>query len=142
MSDLVLLPDAERLLSAWLRDQPELADLVDDRVYTILPHDKAFPLVRLVRVSGAASLSRPLVLDEAHIQFDVWGTVKAQAFEVAATVRALLSERLIGAHDLGVVQNVTHGPLQYLPDGDFEPAKPRYLFDVVVRTRAHPSPGS
>jgi hypothetical protein len=40
------------------------------------------------------------------------------------------------------VQNVRHGGLTYLPDEEFEPAKPRYTFDVTVRTRAHSSPGS
>jgi Protein of unknown function (DUF3168) len=139
VSDLVLLPDIERLLSGWLRDQPEIADLVDDRVYTVLPSTKAFPLVRLVRIAGADDLSIPLVLDEPIVQFDVWGGPKALTYEVAATVRSALATRLIGAHDEGVVQNVTLGGLTYLPDDDFEPARPRYTFDVTVRTRAYPA---
>lgn len=144
MSDiLVLLPDVERLLSEFLRDQPEVTDLLAARVYTVLPRDKEFPLLRLVRLGGYdEQICVPLVIDEAVVQMDVWGGPKALAYQAAATVRAVLSARLIGGHDEGVVQNIRHGALRYLPDEEFTPARPRYTFDVTVRTRAHPAIGS
>lgn len=54
MSELVLLPNTAALISAFLRDQDEVADLVGDRVYTVLPNNKTFPMVRVTRVGGSA----------------------------------------------------------------------------------------
>ena len=50
--------DAERLVSAWLREQEEITDLVESRVYTELPRQSTFPLIRLTQ-----SPSRQAALD-------------------------------------------------------------------------------
>ena len=38
--------DTERLLSGWLRAQPEIVALVEDRVYTENPNRAVFPLLK------------------------------------------------------------------------------------------------
>lgn len=136
----VILPvDVERLLSHWLRLQIELTSLdCGQRIYTEIPTNPTFPLVRVTRFGGSPVLSRPLYLDAALVQFDVWGGSKHTAWKIAETSRALLAARLAGdSHGEGVVTGITFGELRWLPDRDYTPARPRYLFDATVF--AHPA---
>lgn len=141
---IALLPDVEQIVATWLRAQPELAALVGDKVYTALPRNfendpEFWPVVRLVRVSGTPAFSRPLRVDDAIVQFDVWGGPKKTAFTVAETIRALLAdESFVGVHDDACVVGVAFGVFQFLPDTDLSPARPRYTFEV--RVRVHPIP--
>lgn len=149
MSDLLLLPDAEGVTSAYLRSRSSIEDLVDDHVWTELPAlrkgvtEWRFPAVRVTRIGGSPALNRPLVADQPLLQFDVWGGSKSIARRVAETCRAELA--VIELADLGEgvsARTPEFGPLAYLPDDDFTPAKPRYTFDVSVLLRATQAPGS
>lgn len=135
---LTLLPDVEALVSQFLRGRSEVSDLCGQRVYTELPKEKTFPLVRLVRIGGVPPIDRPLRFDEARLQVDTWGGPKKTAHDLAETIRQVLvylpDETLTDA----VVTAVRFGSLAYLPDDDFAPAKPRYTFDAAVW--AHPKP--
>lgn len=128
--------DAERLVSAYLRDQTTVTAVVGDRVYTDLPARATFPLVRLTLTGGAPVYSRPLFLDEAYIQIDCYGGPKVQARLIVDTVRGLLaSPEFQGVHPLGVVTSVRFGDLRYLPDDAYEPPKPRYIAEASIFTR-------
>lgn len=129
---VILLPDVEALVSRFLRDQEEISDLVDDRVYTAVPEKPTFPLLLVRRVSGAAVTSRPLHVDAAVLQLDAYGGSKSDARELAETARAVLAARLAGTHDLGVVSGVRFGAMSWLPDVDYSPARPRYVADATV----------
>ena len=131
-----MLVDVERLVSAWARARPEITAVVDDRVYTAIPADPAWPLVRLTRIGGAPVMSRPLHLDRALVQFDVYGGPKVMAHDLAETIRELLADQLVGTHALGVVTAVEFGSFLYLPDATYAPARPRYMFDAAIFT--HP----
>lgn len=123
---VTVLPDVERLVSVWLRAHAE----VSGSVVTAIPRDPSFPLVRLVRVGGAPVTQRPLHVDRATLQIDVWGGPKQTAQDLAQTVRGAIAQLEGTAQPEGVVSAVDFGPFQYLPDQDFEPARPRYQFDV------------
>lgn len=127
-----MLVDAERLVSAYLRDRDEIAALVADRVYTAIPANPTWPLVRLTRIGGAPVFNRPLHLDRALIQCDVFGGPKATAHEIAETCRAALTDLPSAYSALGVVTDVQFGTFAYLPDAAYTPARPRYVFDVAV----------
>lgn len=133
---LVLLPHIERLYSSFLRAQPEVAALVKDRVFTVLPKDKEFPLVRITRIGGAPVVRRPLHLDRALVQVDAFGGSKQLTWEIAETCRAVTALRLVGGHADGVVTDVDWGGLSDVPDPEFDPPKPRLLFTVTIT--AHP----
>jgi hypothetical protein len=134
---MILAVDVERLISTWLRAQPEITALVSDRVYTELPSRAVTPLLRLTQISGAPVGSRPLWLDESFIQFDAYGGPKVLARQLVDTTRALLaSPQFIGSHPTGVVTCVEWMELTYLPDDAYEPAKPRYLASASIYT--HP----
>ena len=134
--------DVEALLSQYLRSQSEVAAFVGQRIYTDLPADKTFPLVRLWRIGGVPKISRPLYLDTAHIQIDVWGGSKATAMDTTNAIREELAKIVDDdpVQPLGVVCGVRFGPVAYLPDESFEKAKPRYTQDVTVTVRPAPLP--
>jgi hypothetical protein len=131
------LPDAERLVSTFLRDQAEVTALVGSRVYTSLPQDKTYPLVRLQRIGGAPELTDDgLLWDRADLQVDVWGGNKATTWQVAETLRAVFAARARGLHaSLGYCEGVELGAARYQPDETFSPARPRVLFDTTVYLR-------
>lgn len=135
---LELLPDAEKVFSAYLRSRTEITALVDNHVWTELPGlnkdtpEWRFPAIRVVRIGGRPGLQRPLYIDEPLLQLDVWGGPKALAHEIAATARAVLAEAHLATHDSAVVVTVDIGSLSYLPDQDLTPARPRYTFDATA----------
>lgn len=135
MTATPLLVDIEKLVSAFLRGRSEVTALVSDRVYTELPQKPTFPAVRVFRWGGAPVMSRPLHLDSASLQFDVWGGPKRTAWLIAETIRSVMHD-LPGPHADGVVSGVRFGSLAWLPDSSFEPARPRYMLTAEVR--AHP----
>lgn len=137
---VTLLPDAERIVSEYLRSRSEITALVGSRVFTEVPKretDRVFPLVRLSRVGGGPTGS-PLHLDRALISFDVWGGTKYEARQIAATIAAVLDEISNYSAHGGYSAGSSPGPLRYLLDDSFEPAKPRYVLDAVVYFRPTP----
>lgn len=136
-----LLPNTAAIVSRFLRDQPEVTALVDERVYTILPNSKTYPLVRVTRAGGAPGTEFAYWLDAPLLQVDVWADTTAAAFDVTETCRAVLVQRLTGVHTFtgvsGVVTSVAAGGITEGFDPD-NPQKARDRFDVVVH--AHPIP--
>jgi hypothetical protein len=133
----VRVVDTERLLSSWLRTQPEIVALVEDRVYTENPNRAVFPLLKLNQIAGNPVFSRPLYLDESLIQLDAYGGPKVQARLIIDTTRELLAERFPGDHPgVGVVTGVNFGDLTYLPDDGYAPPKPRWIALASIYT--HP----
>ena len=130
---LTILPDIEQVLSAWLRAQPELGKLVQDRVYTAFPRQKGGgPMILVRRFGGQPPLERPLVLDQALVQADCYGGDKAQAWQVAATLRALIGERCDGT---GTTPTVYVRACRYLPDETYPSPRPRYVCDLEAFVR-------
>lgn len=127
-----MIPDAEALLSSFLRAQGDIEALVGERVYTAVPKDPTFPLLLVHRVSGSPVGSRPLHLDAPLLQLDAYGGTKKAAQTLIETARSVIARSLEGVHAEGVVTGVSFGPMSWLPDGDYSPAKPRYVVDVTA----------
>lgn len=136
MTDLFVLPDLERVLSAFLRAQPEIADVYEGRVYTSIPANPTWPLLRLTRIGGVPLLSNLLWVDRAMLQLDSWGGPKAQAHDGIEVVRAVMDARFLGHQDDAVINNVSFGEMRYEPDAEYTPARPRYLTTVDVTFHA------
>lgn len=129
--------DVERLLSGWLRARTDIADLVEDRVHTVVPNRATFPYLKITQVGGTPVFSRPLYLDESYIQLDAYGGPKVLARQIIDTARAAMAEEFLGAHPgVGVVTSVRFGDLRYLPDDIYEPAQPRWIATASIYT--HP----
>lgn len=135
MSDLWIPPNMEALVSAFLRDQAEMTDLVEDRIYTAIPKDAEYPLVRVVQLLDTPA-GAPLYAVGFEMQVEAFGGSKADAWRIASTARALIDVRLSGDYPgFGVVNGSTPGALLDLPDEDFKPAKPRWLFTSTIYGR-------
>lgn len=132
MSDgtVYVLPNIEAIVVDFLLATPEV-NTIDDRIVTVVPARPVFPLIRVTRIGGNPT-SRLLWLDQATLQVDVWGGPKNTARDIAETARAHLSASLPGPHDGGAVTAVEVGGLTWLPDESYDPAKPRYSFDLAV----------
>lgn len=129
-----LLPDAELLAVNALRTDADLIALVAGRVYTAVPAEPTFPLVRVTRIGGVPVISQHL--DVARLQVDVWGATKYQARTVAAAAQAVL-HTIAGIHAEGVVTAVEDDlGLSWQPDQETD--QPRYVFGVAMFV--HPNP--
>lgn len=145
MTPVALLPDPERMLSAYLREHDDVAALVDDRVYTVMPRDTPakVPFVRLRWIGGPTRPGPMRWLRTARIQVDVWGKLKNQASLIAETVAAAISGGMVGTQPDGVVSGVDVDEPAYNPDADLsDPPTPRYTFDALVTVHPHPMPES
>jgi hypothetical protein len=142
--ELALLPDAERLVSAYLRGSARIVALVDDRVYTAFPAQQGdeplVPLLLVQRVGGTPPLSQPLVVDTAQLQFDAYGGRKVDAWRLAETTRAVLTELEGQVRPEGVVSAVRFLRQAYEADATYPSPRPRYLLDVELTVRT-PAPG-
>lgn len=131
---LRLLVDAELLAVRYLRAVPEVAAVVSARVYTEIPPEPTYPLVRLTRIGGIPAIRRHL--DVARLQVDVWANSKFAARGLAATVQAALHD-MVGAHTEGVVTRVEDDlGLTWAPDPETDVA--RYTAGYAVFL--HPNP--
>lgn len=135
MAELWISPNMEALVSAFLRNQPEVADLVGDRVYTATPKDATYPLVRVTQLLDTPTGS-PLWAIAFDVQVEAFGGSKSSAHRIANICRAVIDARIEGIHaGAGVVNGTTPGGLLDLPDEDFSPAKPRWLFTSTIYAR-------
>ena len=105
---------------------------LDDRISRPCRPSVAWPTARVVRWGGCRPGLRPLWLDEAWCQVDIWGGSKAEVSAwVAGLMRALVDERLV-AGEVPTVAGITFGMLQDSPDSTFEPARPHFRFDLAL----------
>lgn len=136
---MILLPNAELLVTTFLRTDADVVAVLGDEIYTELPkgHD-TWPACRVTRIGGAADNLG--VVDEPLVQISVWGGPKLTAERAAATVRAALATRLpvtlpaLGALALGPGDRAL-GSLRDVPDTTYDPTRPRFILDARLLTR-------
>jgi hypothetical protein len=146
--ELILTPNVEAIVVQFLRDQPELSDIVGERIYTTLPTACEFPAIRVTLFYERSVTDIPHWVTAHDIQVDSFGGPKTTAWEAAETARACLSQRFIGEHGYtvgartvsGTVTDVRCWGLRDLPDTEWEPAKPRFMFTATITV--HPSTGN
>lgn len=121
---MIEFQDAEGVIRSWLLD----SGLVGDRAYFSLPEGtRTLPCVLMTRVGGVPRWD----LDQARIQFDVFGSTKHEAASVAYRLAAML-ENLKPARNSAL----TGAEVETLfPQG--APADPyrRYVLDATIGVR-------
>lgn len=137
-----LLPDTERMLIRFLQTDVAVAPLLGDRVYSVMPDPAkhSWPAARVHRWGGTAD--EDAAIDHPAVQVDVWGGSKRTAWVCAETIRAACRLRLRGVHEDGIVSRVVFGNLSDDPDPNFDPARPRWRFDLMLTTRPLQGGGS
>ncbi len=119
MSDLLLLPDIEALLKNFLLDQDEVTaffatglDMADgnpitdpplDRVYSVMPNTKIFPLVRISSFGGVPRTRKPRYTGAPRVQLDGFAHRRDVARALVETCAAVIAARITGVHDEGIV---------------------------------------
>lgn len=135
-----IVPDVEILLWRYLTGHDDVADLVADQIYSVLPGDTldwTAGVVRIVRVTGGPAMTRPLRIDKPHVQIDSWATTRARAFSVAATVNGALAE----LPDIGVTGDGVVNAVRIMggPDHSFDPERPDlHRYRSSARLTVHP----
>lgn len=139
---LTLLPSAEREVSALLRAQPEVIAAVGDRVWTVLPNNLVYPLILVQLINSSPLWMKPYWIDEALLQLSVYADSKPIAAQIAEIARATAATWEGASRGVdGYVAASASSTMFWNPDESFNPAKPRYTFDLEIRSRPAP-PGS
>lgn len=136
-----MIPDAEAIVGAFLRAQEPIAAIAA-RVVGTTPDDTSKPWVRVTQLNAGDDTGS----DVEHLigfllQFDCYAGAsgkQAQASLLARTVRAALKSMPDQDFDTVVVSRVRFTTNARLPDGDFEPARERFVIDAIVQM--HPKP--
>jgi Protein of unknown function (DUF3168) len=130
--------DVEALVANFLRGQTAVTDIVEDRVYTDLPHKREYPVV-LVNRTGGGSLYKNW-LEAAEVEISAYGGTHKLAYLLASACMSAMTGAMVGTHPEGVVTKVSASATAYEPEPDaLDPqghARPRYVVSAVVT--AHP----
>jgi len=145
--DFPVFPDAEAVVSGWLRSHVTDLNL---RVYSSIPKKPTYPLATVWRIGGTPVIRQ--YLDCARIDVSIWGGAggdvipvsKSEIADIAAECRATLMD-LEGeiVHDPvdAFVSGVDDAlGLTWLPDP--VTGRDRYIFSVLVYLRAEPATSS
>ena len=131
--------DVEALVVSFLRAQSGVTTIVADRVYTDLPHERTYPLVRVSRTGGGSLYKN--WLEAAELVLDAYGGTHKLAYNAAQACLLAMSTALVGAHIEGVVTKVEATAVAYNPEPESaDPsghARPRYTVSATVT--AHPN---
>ena len=130
--------DIEALITTFLRAQTLVTDLVSDRVYSDMPHDREYPLVLVNRVGGGFTYKNHL--EEADVEISSYGGTHKQAYTLAAACLTSMAAGIVGSHPDGVVTKVKATATTYSPETDSQDpqghSRPRVILSATVT--AHP----
>lgn len=136
-STLILLPDSEAIAVAYLAGQPDVALIVEGRVYASLPEVLVWPFANVARIGGRPEPGAPSSwIDHAHLQIAGWSEDRDEAYDLCAVALGALHEipQLQGLGVVTAVQDIL-GPIQR---NDPETKRPRFMAEVLMST--HPLP--
>lgn len=130
----VTFPDAEAMAATILKSR----GICSGRVYSSRPKVVILPLAVVQRLGGIPK--EPRSIDHPRIQVDIWGSNKSEARREAENARRALFKAqgeifaTLGGY-LSAVEDETG--ITWLPDP--ETMEDRYIFGVLLTTRAIPS---
>lgn len=140
MSPLTLIPDAEKLVSDFLRDDVDVAAIVGRRVVGKTPSSIAEPWVLLRQLGGpsdATSSTDHLVAF--YLQLDCYAGAaggQPEANLLGRTIRAALKTMTGEILDGAVVGRVRINGDSRIPDVAFEPARERRVVTTTIHMHA------
>jgi uncharacterized protein DUF3168 len=130
---VIVLPDVESIVVAYLKANPQVDAVVDGRVYGELPPRVDFPAIAILLVSDDVPID--WWLSGAWIQVDCFGTTREQARTLARITHAELIGMSGKQPDGSVVSSVsTISGVRHIG----EPVDNRARYQVSVRINVHP----
>lgn len=134
-----LIPDAEKIVSRYLRVHPDVSTL-GARIVGKSPDRRDTPWVRITQLDASNEpRSRVEHLISFLLQFDCYAGRdggQPEASMLARTVRAALHAMPDARHEEAVVTQVTFTSMIRNPDLDIEPARERVILGAIVRIHA------
>lgn len=133
-----MIPDAEKIVGAYLRAHPEIVAL-GASVVPDTPEDRSDPWVRLAQLDVADQSDRLEYLVSFMLQLDCYAgdaNRQGEASTLVRTVRAALHTMPQATLADVVVTGVRFGSSPRLPDAAFEPARERYALTAFVSMHA------
>lgn len=137
-----LAPDAEKIVSGWLRDDLGVAAIVGRRVVGKTPSSTTEPWVKVVQlddrddpVSSVEHLHSYLLQLDCYAGYeppDDIGHGQPEANVLGRTVRAVLKEMQGGIVDDVVVSAVRFINMARIPDTGFEPERERVVLTAQI----------
>lgn len=132
-----LLPSAEALLIAALREQPPVTAICGTRIGTRL--SGTYPAIRVTTLGGGESVEGT---NSPDLQVECWGNggdpaAEIQASELSRVVHSVALSSLRGAYGAGIIVGswCYGGPL-HSPDASTSPARERYIVTVGITMQA------
>jgi hypothetical protein len=124
---ITALPDAEATVATWLRSVSEVAAIVGGRIYTYIPEQPTWPLMRVARTGG-----QPVDIDadRVQVQIDCWADARSQelASDAARAIVAAVKEaEFDGPQPDGGYVTCSYIPLGPVWSPDRETGNPRYI---------------
>lgn len=136
---MIAYADTEAIVKSWLLSTSVAPLLYRDdggySIYNAMPAKSPLPALVFWQLSGSPRPRKDLPEQQAHLQFDAWGTTRQQAGDIA---RALVAEIENLARTGGTVINGTYlgcGSVQmmrWLPEPDSD--TPRYVIGALITT--------
>lgn len=127
------IPDAERIVGAYLRAHADVIAAGGQRVVGRTPEDTAGPWTRLTLIDPTDVGEGLEYLIDYLLQLDVYAPDTAKVWQIALTTRAAL-KALEGTTLAGtVVSRVRFPGMLRAPDDTFEPARERVILTASVR---------
>jgi hypothetical protein len=126
--------DAERLVSDWLRNDTDVAAIVDRRVVGKPPSDIGPPWVR-VTLLDAPQEDTSDYSSGYYLQLDCYASNdggQPEAFTLGRAVRAALVALARTTSELGIVSGTQINGHARVPDAALEPARERVIITATV----------
>jgi hypothetical protein len=142
-----VIPDVEKTVSDYLRDDDDVAAIVDERVVGSTPKKTEDPWVRVTLLDAPQDpRSSNDHLVAAYLQLDCYagrtglnGSQQAQAALLGRTVRAALMKIGDAEHDGAVVSEARINGDARVPDEALEDARERRVLTTTVYLHAVPA---
>ena len=131
--------DVAGIVSTYLRTVTAVTDLCDQRVWTLLPNTKTYPLL-LVRRAGGAYRDDIAWQQGAFIQLYALADRRADAQALTTAAIDAMAVAHEATHSGAVVTGVDLGAIRDEPDPEMNDGRPRPGVSAFVTVYIHPAP--
>lgn len=131
--------DVAKVVVDYLRSVPAVTDICGDRIWTLLPNTKTYPLL-LVRRAGGSYRDVIPWQQGAFVQLYALADRRADAQSLASAAVAAMANAKAATHDGAVVTGVDFGPIRDEHDPEMNDGRPRPGVSAFVTVYIHPTP--